>query len=188
MLFVLIIYIFAINVVWGTSQSLIKIGDPIPQFALYDQFNCSVTNKDLGGKIVIMNFIFTRCGAPTMCPAATRKMEELQNLIKNQSLQNDVQFVTITFDPDNDTSKVLNQYAQGFNIDSSNYSFLTGDPEVIKRLTKQFGVFTVSEKGTINHTMKTVIIDKTGMMVYETSKIDWQPRTLFSIIKKALQT
>lgn len=186
-LIILIIYGFIINIVWATSHNFIKIGDLIPQFTLYDQNNCPVSNKDLQGKIVVMNFIFTRCGAPTMCPSATKKMREVQNLIKEQSLQNDIQFVSISFDPNNDTSKVLNQYAQGFNIDFSNYSFLTGDPEVIKRLTKQFGVFTVSEKGTINHTMKTVVIDKTGTMVYETSKVDWKPETLLSAIKKTLK-
>lgn len=169
-----------------TPQSLsrIKIGKPIPPFALYDQNGNPMTHKEVDGKIVVMNFIFTRCADPTLCPAATKKMGELQKLVKKQALHNNVKFVTISFDPENDTPEVLSQYAKGFEIDLSNYSFLTGDPEMVKRLTKLFGIFTVSKKGTINHTMKTVVIDKTGKVIYESSKANWEPEKLLAVIKK----
>lgn len=164
-------------------RSLVKIDKPIPPFALYDQNGNTITNKNLEGKIVVMNFIFTRCAVPTLCPAATKKMADLQKLVKKQGLHNDVKFITISFDPENDTPEVLKQYAKGFDIDLSSYSFLTGDCEMIKRLTKLYGILMLSRKGTINHTMKTVIIDKTGRLNYITSKA-WEPEKLLSIIKK----
>lgn len=169
------------------APCLIKIGDTIPPFALYDQNGSTVTHKDILGKMVVMNFIFTRCGVPTRCPAATRKMAELSKLVRDRFLQDEVRFVTISFDPQSDTPGVLNQYARGYEIDLSNYSFLTGDAEMIKRLTRIFGIFAVTEKGTINHTMKTVIIDKNGTVVYGISETDWQPTTLFDVIKKILK-
>lgn len=190
-LVVIVIYgfVITINTVWASSYSNcpIKIGDRIPEFRLCDQNGGSVTDKDLAGKIVVMNFIFTRCGAPTMCPESTRKMRELSDLVKKELLQKEVWFITISFDPGHDTPEVLGQYARGFNIDLSNYSFLTGDAEVIKRLTRLFGVYTISEKGTINHTAKTVIIDKAGRMIYESSKVNWEPKVLLGVIKKTLK-
>lgn len=166
------------------SLSRIKIGKSMPPFALYDQNGNPMTHKEVNGKIVVMNFIFTRCAVPTLCPAATKKMGELQKLVRRQALHHNVKFVTVSFDPENDSPEVLKQYAKGFDIDLSNYSFLTGDPEMIKRLTKLYGVFTVSKKGTINHTMKTVVIDKTGKVIYESSKANWEPEKLLAVIKK----
>lgn len=186
-LVVLIIGFCALNQLWGNSFSLLKKGDPIPSFVLHDQNGTTLRHSDFNGKIVVINFIFTRCGAPTMCPSATKKMGELASLVREQSLQNDVRFVTISFDPEHDTPEVLAQYAKGFSIDLSNYSFLTGDAQTVNRLTKTFGVATVSENGTINHTMKTVIFNKMGNMVYATSQVDWKPKALLAIIMKNLK-
>lgn len=169
------------------SHSIIKIGDFMPSFTLYNQDGKTITQKDLLGKIVVLNFIFTRCGVPTMCPASTKKMVELQKLVHDNRLSNNVSFVTISFDPIFDTPAILKKYAEAYKIDLSNYSFLTGDAEVIKNLTRLFGVYTISEKGTINHTMKTMVINKNGKVIYGACKIDWQPKTFLQIIKKNLQ-
>lgn len=166
------------------THCLLKLGDPVPAFLLYDQHGNSVTHQSILGKTVVLNFIFTGCMEPTKCPTATQKMRELQTLVKNEALHNEVQFISITFDPKNDTSEVLKRYAEGFNVDAFNYSFLTGDIETVKRLVKAFGVFAITEKGTINHTMKTVIFNEEGVMIYENSKTDWDPKVLLSIIKK----
>lgn len=169
------------------SPSLIKIGDPLPPLALYNQEGNLVTNKDLLGKIIVLNFVFTRCSLPTMCPAATQKMAELQKLARNEFLPDDISFVTITFDPQHDTPGVLNQYSRAYDIDSSNYFFLTGDPETIMRLTRMFGVYSISDRGTTNHTMKTAIIHKNGTLAYTISTADWKPKGFLNIIKKILR-
>lgn len=161
-----------------------RVGDPVPGFILQNQAGDAVDFKERLGKVIVMNFIFTRCGMPTLCPAATQKMKALQGLVKDEGLQGGVQFITISFDPKNDTSEVLQRYAEGFKIDLLNYEFLTGDEEVIKRLVKAFGVFTVNEKGTINHTMKTVVIDKEGILRYENTNADWDPKIFLEAIKK----
>lgn len=172
----------------GSSKpnAILKIGDPIPPFSLYNQNGKLLTEKDLSRKIIVLNFIFTRCAEPTMCPAATQKMTELQKLIRNNALEKDIHLATISFDPTFDTPPILNQYAQAHKIDSSNYSFLTGDTGTIKNLLHRFGVHTVSQKGTIIHSMKTVIIDKSGTIVYLTPQRDWQPKILLKKIKSFL--
>lgn len=167
-------------------DAIIKIGDPLPPFSLYNENGNPFTEKSLSRKLIVMNFIFTRCADPTMCPSATQKMTELQKLVRNHSLEKDVHFVTISFDPAFDTDNVLKQYAKAYKIDPSNYSLLTGDSQTIKNLTQRFGVHTLSQKGTINHTMKTIIIDKSGTIVYATPKRDWQPKALLKKIKNFL--
>ena len=48
-----------------------SIGEELPPFALYNQFGELVKSSDLQGKVCVINFIFTRCMNPRMCPAAT---------------------------------------------------------------------------------------------------------------------
>lgn len=167
--------------------SVLKKNDPLPSFTLCNQDHKTITEKDLLGKVTVMNFIFTRCCMPTLCPAVTKSMAQLQKIIRSHNLDNNVNFITLSFDPEFDTPDVLKCYAQAYNISFSNYSFLTGDPQSIKNLMQQFGVYVISKSGTINHSMRTLIIDKDGKIAYETSKKDWQPDTLLLEIKKILK-
>lgn len=150
-----------------------KIGDAFPAFAFYDQNAKLVTNKDLEGSIVVANFIFTRCMNPEMCPASTKRMAAFQKLLKEKGLEDKVKLVTITFDPENDTPGTLKHYANSYKIADDNYFFLTGDPEVIKKLIKQLGILTINRNGTISHTMNTLIMDEKGKIIYSKTGTKW---------------
>ena len=78
-------------------------------------------NKD---KILIADFIFTNCD--TVCLPMTANMAKLQNKIKEAGLQDDVQFVSISIDPEEDTPETLTEYSKRHNADYSNWTFLTG--------------------------------------------------------------
>jgi len=161
-----------------------KVGESIPPFALYNQNGELTTNEDLKGKLSIMNFIFTRCRNPKMCPASTKRMHELQQQIKDLGLQDKVRFVTVTFDPEYDTPGVLQHYARSYQIDQNNYSFLTGNPDAIENLQKQFGIITQSVDGTINHNMRTLLIDEQGRIAYGQTGPQWSVKAFVNQIKK----
>lgn len=144
-------------------------GEYLPQFALFNQFGEVVTPQEFVGKYVVMNFIFTRCTVVTMCPAGTTRMSELQELVAEKGLADKVQFVTITFDPSHDSPGILKMYADAYGIEHQNYHFLTGEQQPINDLTRQFGITTKEEDGTINHSMATVLVDRKGRIVY------WRP-------------
>ena len=69
--------------------------------------------RQLQSKPFILNFIFTRCTVPKMCPASSKRMSVLQDTIRDAGL-NDLQFVTISFDPEFDSPGILRQYAEGY--------------------------------------------------------------------------
>lgn len=145
----------------------------LPIFALYDQNGQLVTTEDLKGKYVVMNFIFTGCQSPKMCPAATKRMGELQKEIANVGLEKDVRLITISFDPEHDTPGILQHYARSYDINQNMHQFLTGDKKVIDKVMKQFQIFTVKQGETLNHTMNTVIVDRTGHISYGRSGNTW---------------
>jgi len=90
------------------------------------------------GKVVVMGFIFTNC--PDICPLTTNNMRIIQEKAKKDGIRN-LEFIALSFDPDTDTPTVLTDYIRIRNLDRSNWTFLTGDKNVIKSLLKKVQVF-----------------------------------------------
>ncbi len=150
-----------------------SIGEDLPPFALYNQYGEVVRAQDLEGKTSVINFIFTRCTNPRMCPAATSRMHQLQIQVKEAGLEN-VQFVSMTLDPDYDTPGVFNAYASRYGIDGSNFHFLGGPKQALVDLKEQLGIITQKDpRLIINHTMRTILVDATGTIVYQVPGSQW---------------
>ena len=93
----------------------------VPPFALTERSGKTITNHDLAGKIWVADFIYTTCPGP--CPLVTANMARLQNAVARDP---QVQLVTFTVDPQNDTPAVLAKYADQFKADPNRWWFLTG--------------------------------------------------------------
>lgn len=106
----------------------------------------------LEGKIGVVGYIYTNC--PDICPLTTNNMARIEAKLKEKGIDN-VQFVTISFDPEFDTPSVLKKYAEVRRLDLSNWTFLTGEREEIKRLLKTAGVVAaVSDSTTFDNKQK----------------------------------
>jgi protein SCO1/2 len=150
-----------------------SIGESLPPFALYNQFGELVRSIDLRGKICVINFIFTRCMNPRMCPAATTRMQQLQEKAKEAGHEN-VLFISMTLDPDFDTPGIFNDYAAARDIDGSNFYFLGGPKPVLFDLKEQLGILASKDpKLIIDHTMRTIIVDPAGKIVYQVPGSMW---------------
>ena len=97
-------------------------------FALVDQDGKPITADTLRGKVWIAAFFFTHC--PTICPRITRRMRALQ--VEANARLPELDFVSFSVDPENDTPPVLLAYAQQYSANLRNWSFLTGDLAVVK--------------------------------------------------------
>ena len=92
-----------------------------------NQFGAKVRLDDLKGKIIVMNFFFTRC--PVVCPGLTKNMKRLQDsFVKNDSI---VQFISVSVDPEYDSAANLRKFADKFNVNHDNWWFLTGKKEEV---------------------------------------------------------
>ncbi|MFP4202865.1 MAG: SCO family protein [Opitutales bacterium] len=157
-----------------SRREYVREGEYIPDFALIDQDGRFVQARQLQGNHFMLNFIFTRCAMPTMCPASTERMAKMQDQAREAGLD-DLHFVTITFDPDFDSPAILRQYAEGYDIEPENYRLLTSaSPKVIDDLLEQFGILTREEDGTINHTMATLLVDKNGRVAHRKEGSQWE--------------
>lgn len=95
----------------------------VEDFNYTNQDNQTVGLSDLEGKVWIADFIFTSC--ETVCPPMTYNMSQLQDKVKEEGIEN-VEFVSFSVDPTVDSPEALKDFANNYEIDFSNWHFLTG--------------------------------------------------------------
>ena len=132
-----------------------------PKFELTDQNNAKINNKTYLGKVYLVEFFFTTC--PSICPIMNRNMVLIQNEFKNKI---DFGIASLSINPENDTPKILKEYAENFGATSPNWHFLTGDKQTIYDIAnKGFNVY-VGENAKVNggfeHSGLFALIDKKG--------------------------
>jgi protein SCO1 len=92
-----------------------------------NQLGKKVSLYDLHGKIIVLDFFFTRC--PSICPGLARSMKKLQDsFLKNDSI---VQFISISIDPEHDSVPQLRKFADRYNINHDTWWMVTGDKKEI---------------------------------------------------------
>ena len=166
-----------------SRRKSVREGDYIPNFAMIDQHGDFLQIRNLRGKPFVMNFIFTRCQAAKMCPASTTRMSDLQDAARDTGLKG-LHFVTITFDPEFDSPGILRQYADGYEIEHDNFHLLTATQTLVDDLLRQFGILTMDEDGTINHTMATLLIDANGRVAFRKEGSTWSVKEFIKEAKE----
>ena len=109
-----------------------NMSEDIADFEFTTQDNQSLSLEDLEGEWWIADFIFTNC--TSVCLPMTHNMSILQTKLNEENI--DAQLVSFSVDPDYDSPEVLKEYAEEYDADLSNWSFLTGyDFQTIKELS-----------------------------------------------------
>ena len=142
----------------------LTVGQAVPDFVLTDQKKRTVHFSRFLGKVVALNFIYTRCVLPEYCFRSSNNFGILQKRFP-QRLGNDLVLLSVTFDPVHDEPKVLQNYAQTWKSDPENWRFLTGSPADVQRVCDLFGVNSVPEEGLYVHSLHTVIVGRDGKLV-----------------------
>jgi protein SCO1/2 len=88
------------------------------------------------GRPIIINFIFTSCSA--ICPMLSQVFMHLQNKLADQKIK--AHLISVSIDPENDTPKLLAEYAKKFKA-GPDWSFYTGSLEASIVIQKAFNVY-----------------------------------------------
>lgn len=149
----------------GRAVTPLAAGQSVPDFTLIDQTGQPVRYSTLtAGKVVALNFIYTRCALPQFCLRATNVFSVMQKRFARQ-YGRDLVLLTVTFDPERDTPDVLATYAARFNADPKMWRFLTGKTADVRRVCGLFGVESYLDEGLLNHSLHTAVIDRQGRLV-----------------------
>jgi protein SCO1/2 len=146
---------------------------PAPAFALTTQDGARLALPDLRGKVVAVTFIYATC--PATCPLLTAKMAGLQKRL-GPEFGDRVFFVSITVDPERDTPEVLRHYARTHGAESAGWAFLTGSQGEVWEVARRYGVFYAKqERGDVDHTFLTSLVDQRGMLRVQYLGVRWDP-------------
>jgi len=91
-------------------------------FVLTNQTGRTVTQTELTGKYLVVDFLLTSCSLT--CPVVNRHLAEIQALTTNQP---NVQLVSLTVDPRDDTVPALADFGKKYGADPARWLMLTGD-------------------------------------------------------------
>jgi len=131
--------------------------------SLWDTAGRKVSLEDWRGRIVLLDFIFTNCPGP--CPAQTHNMRQVQKGL-SEAARPHVQLVSVTIDPERDDAAAMAAYAERHSADRSGWSFLTGPVDTVEDTYHRYGIgVTDGEGGSMDHTLKSFVIDDRGYVV-----------------------
>lgn len=144
---------------------------------------------DVAGEIVVLGYIYTHC--PDVCPMTTANMNRVRQQL---GAPDDVQFVTVTFDPLRDTPAVMKRYSETWGVGDTDWMFLTGDTTTVNALMRRVGVrhritdTTTTSDGEevylISHSDLITLIDRRGRIRQHYSGSRTPPEILVEDINK----
>lgn len=140
----------------------------IPAWTLTDENARPFSSSSLKGKIYVADFFFTRC--ESICPKMSSELTRLQDVFVNNE---DIQIVSFSVDPSNDTPEKLKQYAKEYDAVAGKWHFMTGTREQIYPLAikgyyipvadaSEYDKAIKSPNETFIHSEKLILVDKEG--------------------------
>jgi protein SCO1 len=154
-------------------------GEDIPDFALTNQDGKRVSLSQFRGKVVFITFIYTRCPFPDFCPRMSSNFNEIyKQLGSNPALAN-AQLLSVSFDPEHDTPKVLRDY--GFHVAQTHdaalfrrWQFAAPKAADLQKMADFFALTVKPEGGMFTHNLSTSVIGPDGKIVKWYHGSDWQ--------------
>ena len=138
----------------------LAIGARVPDFTLRDHLGRSTSLKEFAGNVVAINFLYTRCPLPDVCPRLAYTFARLQQRFDGKP----VRFLSISIDPEYDTVERLAAYAKIWKARDRVWRLLTGTWDEIRATGGYFGMIYWAEEGQMVHTSRTAIIARDGRL------------------------
>lgn len=142
------------------QQPLPIMGTIDKDFRFTNQDNQVVTADTFKDKVYVADFFFTSC--PTICPIMKSQMVRVYEAFLGEP---ELLLLSHSIDPDHDTVAVLHNFAEGLEVDSEKWHFVTGDKEAIYAMAKHYMLGVKEEKqapGGYIHSGSFCLIDRQG--------------------------
>ncbi|GGC78347.1 hypothetical protein GCM10007216_06110 [Thalassobacillus devorans] len=136
-----------------------------PEVTLEDHAERVYPFSEFEGKYVFITFFYTMCG--TVCPELEKNMKEVYEMLPDDGLEDDIQFLSISFDPERDTPEVLDTYREWLESDGETWRMARiPDQQELDELLDRFGVTVIpDEYGNFAHNSAFYLVDPEGRLV-----------------------
>ncbi len=185
-IFVLLIFSFSYAYQFYGIPYLQQVND----FSLINQDGKKVKFSDFKGKYLLVFFGYTYC--PDVCPTSMLRISDVLEELGDYKKYVKVLFISV--DPERDTPEALKKFISFYDKTGKYIVGLTGKPEEIKKVAKQFRAFyqkvPVKNKEVgylVDHSAYTYLVDPKGIirMIYRPDNDD--PKRIAEDIKQIIK-
>jgi len=174
-----------------------KPGTEVPDFGLVNQDGKRIHLAQYRGQALALTFIYTRCPMPDQCTLMSNNFAAIdRELQKQPDVYAKTHLLTISFDPEYDSPKVLRSYGAahtGLYSDESfhHWEFASGSPDEVKGLAQFFGLRyfhdTASGQDQVIHSLRTVVIGPDGKLFKLYRGNEWKPAEIVGDMQSLAQ-
>ena len=163
----------------ATALHIPAPGENVPDFSFTNQNGSRISLQQYRGKVLLVTFIYTRCPFPDFCPRVSSNFAEIYKQLGSNAALAGTHLLSISFDPEHDTPKVLRDY--GFSVAHthdpalfSRWQFAAPSAADLARIADFFALTVKPEGGLITHNLSTAVIGPDGKIVKWYHGSDWQ--------------
>jgi protein SCO1 len=174
-----------------SSLHIPEPGDEVPDFKLVNQNGKSVSLHQYRGETLLLTLIYTRCPFPDFCPRVSHEFSTIDGQVRTDPVRyGKTHLLSISFDPDHDSPKVLRSY--GFSCAGSkdpavfqHWEFAAIPKAELPDFAKYFALTYTQEGGLITHSLSTTVVAPNGKIFKWYHGADWQAADLLQDIAAA---
>jgi len=169
----------------ASTEKVVQLGKPVPDFALTDQAGKTIHLSDLRGKVVVLTFGYSRCPFPQYCFRLSNNLAVVEKRFSNRAGR-DLVLITIAIDPEHDQGKVLSEYAAAFHANPKDWHFLTGPLPVVKQVAAMFDMNFWPEEGWLTHSLHTAVLDRSGILAANIEGNQFSAQQLGDLVQRVM--
>ncbi|MDF1825229.1 MAG: SCO family protein [Verrucomicrobiales bacterium] len=172
----------------ATSKKLLGIGDTLSDFEFLDENGKPVRISDFRGMPVALTFVFSRCPVPEYCPRMMDHFARVrEKLDTDPEAPEAYRLLTISFDSEYDSPEIMKSWGSRFgHAEGQAWSLLsTPDSTTIDAVSSEIGLRFGEANGTLQHNLRTVVLDREGVIRALYTDETWEIVDLIDAIKTA---
>lgn len=172
-----------------------KPGDEVPNYRLINQDEKPIRINEYKGKALVLTFIYTRCPMPDQCTLMSNNFAAIDAALQKQpELYAKTHLLSISFDAEYDTPRVLRSYGASFtgkysDENFAHWEFASGSADEVKGIAQFFGMRYYKDEQSgddqVIHSLRTVVIGPDGKVIKIYRGNDWKPDEVLADLEAA---
>ncbi len=164
--FIGLLIVYFLFVFWGTDNwktRLPLLSATVQPFSFTTENNTPFTQKNMQGKVCVVNYFFTTCKG--ICPRMNGNLKDVYDKFKDNP---DFLIVSHTSDPETDSAATLKKYAEKMKVNTNTWVFLTGKKDSLYKQARNSYLLDDPKNAVVNindqflHTQFLALVDKNG--------------------------
>jgi protein SCO1/2 len=166
----------------GQAATVVKVGEPVPDFTLTDQSGEQIHLSQFRNKVVALTFGYSRYPIPTTA-GACRTTLQAWNAASQAVLG-----ATSSSSPSTRTRQWKDpcRLRPGMACRSSKWHCLSGSKPEVKHVASLFGMDFWRDEGLLTHSLHTVIIDPSGQLAVNLEGNSFTARQVGDLVESQL--